>query len=776
MKKMILLACLSLIFTMATQAQNRISGKVTDVKNAAIPFVNVSLMSQDSALITGSTTDDNGKFKLAYNNTKVASYLLRISYVGYVTQYIQMKNLNHSVDMGTIVLDEVSQQLGEVQVTGNAVVHKVDRMLLFPTESALKNAYNPYDLLFNMSIPHLQVNALSKSLSANGGSVQLRINGVKASQAEVTALLPKDIVRFEMIENPGERYGDETLGAVLNIIVRHREAGGLVNAQLTNSPMLPFGEDFLTAKYNYGKSQWGVNYSLSYRDFRKIRTDKSETFNLADETIRRVQEGVNDRKKSNTHDIDFSYNYSEPDKYVFNAVFRNNIIDAPFQGESNKLYDASDASHYILSKIKNSSSSYSPALDLYYQRNLPKQQVLTLNVTGTLIHSTSDRNYFEQTVENVPLADITTNVSGNKRSVIGEAIYDKRFKKITLSGGLRHYQMYAKNQYSGSSPVTSEMNQMRSSAFAELQGNLKKVSYGVSVGMTRSYFKESGESHTYYTFTPTVKVAFAPHKNGYLSYRFNTSPQIPSLSSLTNVEQYIDTIQISRGNPNLKTYNVYNNNLNYSFNKGKFVFMTDVTYSYKDNCIMENVFAEGNHLVIMDDNQRSYQSLQVGPTFIFRGLDLLKLKNFLTLSLECGFARYWSNGNNYTHTYNNFYYNAQFAASYKSFALLGQFSKNRNTLMGETIFKGENQTVLLANWSHKNLQLAVGMLFPFTNNYKTGLERVSKVAPNSSWTYAKETGQLLVLKLSYNFEFGRQYNSIRKRTNNSDSDSGILKM
>ena len=71
MKKMMFLACLSLIFTMATQAQNRISGKVTDVKNAAIPFVNVSLMSQDSALITGSTTDDNGKFKLHITTQKL---------------------------------------------------------------------------------------------------------------------------------------------------------------------------------------------------------------------------------------------------------------------------------------------------------------------------------------------------------------------------------------------------------------------------------------------------------------------------------------------------------------------------------------------------------------------------------------------------------------------------------------------------------------------------------------------------------------------------------
>ena len=32
------------------------------------------------------------------------------------------------------------------------------------------------------------------------------------------------------------------------------------------------------------------------------------------------------------------------------------------------------------------------------------------------------------------------------------------------------------------------------------------------------------------------------------------------------------------------------------------------------------------------------------------------------------------------------------------------------------------------------------MMFPFTNNYKTGKERVSKVAPYTSWSHAKEIG------------------------------------
>ena len=45
------------------------------------------------------------------------------------------------------------------------------------------------------------------------------------------------------------------------------------------------------------------------------------------------------------------------------------------------------------------------------------------------------------------------------------------------------------------------MNQAKTAAFAEVQGNIRKVSYGVSAGLTRSYFKEGGEEHTYYTFT-----------------------------------------------------------------------------------------------------------------------------------------------------------------------------------------------------------------------------------------------------------------------------------
>ncbi len=660
--------------------------------------------------------------------------------------------------------------LGEVTVKARTVIQKLDRTLFVPTREARRSAYNPYDLMFGMAMPHVLVDPLSKTVSANGGEVQLRINGIKASQTEVAALLPKDIVRIELIENPGKRYGDESLGAVVDIIVRNREAGGLVNAQTTNSPIVPFGENTLTAKYNRGHAQWGVSYAMNYRDISHAHTDRTEDFHLTTTDIHRTQTGIDDRLTWNDHAVDLSFNYMLPERYTFNAVLRNYYKSAPHQGSKSMI----DQQLYAQTRL--SQSTLSPSLDLYFQRILPRQQTLTLNLTGTLISSERDRHYTETLTSGRSLADIVTNVDGHKRSIIAEAIYDKQFKQVAFSAGLRHYQMHDRNKYTGSSPVTSEMNQSRSSFFTELQGKWKTWSYGISAGATRSWFHENDKSHTYVTFTPTLRLAVVPHKDGYLNYRFSTDPQIPSLSGLTDVEQAVDTVQLVRGNPALKTYNVYNHTLNYSYRFGKWMAMLTTTYAYHHRPIMEDVRVEGDHLVITQDNQRSYQVLNITPMLSVSGVSLFGMKNLLTVSLECGFTRYWSKGNTYSHTFNNFYYNATFMLSHKEFALMGQARKNRDYLMGETIFKGENMTVLMAVWNHKRLQLGAGILFPFVNNYRAGQERLTEVAPYRSWTYVKESGNLFLLRMNYHFEFGKSYQTKDRRTHNQDTEDGLLTM
>ena len=766
---------LVLLATLHIQAQNlSIKGRVTDASQEAIIAANISLWATDSTLVTGTTSDAQGKFALG--KIKQGNYRLTISFIGYRSE-ILLLNLNKSLHLEDVQLQEDAVGLDEVTVSASNVLQRVDRQIILPSESQLKRSFGAYDLLDKLGIARLQVDKFTNSMSiSGGGAVQTRVNGIKVTDKELAAIRAKDVWRIEFIEDPGKQYGDEEMGAVVNIILRRRETGGMVNFQFSDSPHTLWGENFLTAKFNYKNSEWGIDYFNKNGRYHS-RLVSHETFFLGNRTIDRIKEGIEDESTSLSliNNLNLTYNLTKTDKYVFNAILRNSINNAPYQNELNKMW-AVGSTESIYSYTHNHSTSYSPALDLYFQHTLPHQQSIQINVTGTFIHTRNNRKYKEYEDENSPLADILTLVDGNKRSIIGEAIYEKRFKDVKLSGGTRHYQMRTENEYKGSNPTTSEMDQSQTSAFFEVQGKVKDFSYAGSVGITRAYFKESGEDHTYYTFTPTVRLSYNLKKAGFLRYRFNISPAIPSLSSLTDVEQAIDTIQIVRGNPLLKTYQQFTNSLSYSYSKKKFNINISIRHQYYDNPIMESVFVENGKLILMDNNQKSYQSLNGELMLGTNGADILGLKNFLTLNASIGYTRTWSEGLEYNHTYNDFYYNLMVQLQYKNISLGGQFRKVANYLYGETIKKSENQTVLMAMYTKQNLQAGFGVMFPFTNNYKVGKERISQVAPFRSETFVRETGQMLVLRVGYTFEFGRRHKAGNKGLDNSDTDNGIINM
>jgi hypothetical protein len=66
----------------------QIRGTVTDTDRNPIPFANVAIYSlPDSALISGTTTDQDGAFLLLADNNS-PNALLRVSFIGYETQTV----------------------------------------------------------------------------------------------------------------------------------------------------------------------------------------------------------------------------------------------------------------------------------------------------------------------------------------------------------------------------------------------------------------------------------------------------------------------------------------------------------------------------------------------------------------------------------------------------------------------------------------------------------------------------------------------------------------
>jgi hypothetical protein len=360
-----------------------------------------------------------------------------------------------------------------------------------------------------------------------------------------------------------------------------------------DSPHVLFGQNSFDLKLNRNNSEWGLSYSNRNRGSKHTSYDINEKFNLEKGIVERIQDGLDDKNKSIYNNVNLSYNYYLADKTIFNVLIRNEFNNIPYDNRSSLMTEDMVKSY---SYINTKNRSYSPVIDIYFNQYLKTNQSIEFNLVTTYLETKNLRRYRKVDETNQEIFSAITDVDGKKYSVIAEGIYDKEFENLKLTGGLRHYQMNTENKYKGSDPVKSDMDQSKSSAFAEIQGNFKKLNYLLGIGLTRTWFKENNESHTYYIVNPNVRLGISPHKNGYLNYQFDINPSIPSLSSVSDIEQPIDDILISKGNPGLKTYKTISNSLNYSLSQKKIRENLHVSYQYFDDPIMETIYVNGNNV------------------------------------------------------------------------------------------------------------------------------------------------------------------------------------
>ena len=133
--------------------------------------------------------------------------------------------ISGNINLGTIEMNEASQELGEVVVESKAVIQKVDRQILLPNKEQMAASSDGVSLLQNLQIPRIVINPVENTIKTlSDESVQLRINGIEATSEEVMAINPKDVIRIEYHDQPGVRYNGAA--AVINYIVKHRDTGG----------------------------------------------------------------------------------------------------------------------------------------------------------------------------------------------------------------------------------------------------------------------------------------------------------------------------------------------------------------------------------------------------------------------------------------------------------------------------------------------------------------------------------------------------------------------
>lgn len=762
--KNILMLALALMVQLALVAGNKIAGTVVDGgDNSQLPGVSIMLANDSGDMVKGVATDEMGRFEIA--DVEDGTYLLHVTYIGYTPQSISLTNLDGDVNVGIVKLEQKPNVLGEVVVEGGAVINKVDRQIILPTSAQRKASTNGVSLLQHLQIPSLAINPIDKSVKTNfGADVQLRINGVEATKGEVVALRPRDVVRVEYHENPGLRYGSAT--AVVDFIVKKNETGGNVAADLMNGiKPLGAGDYNVSARYNRNKSALSAVFSWERRDLDWIR-ENYESFVYPNMILENKEIGNPTRIKYDNINLSLSYNYAD-DKNMLNIAFRDVYNNTPnsFSDRNSVLYQGEDVYGIV---DRQATKSHIPSLDVYYQRNLGGGQNLYLDVVGTYLKSSNDRQY-SMTMVGIEPTSIVSEVDGSKYSVIGEVIYERPLWGGSLTTGAKHSHSQMDNVYDGGIRSKVKMNMEETYLFAEYKSRVKKLDYMVGIGAMRTSYRQGGLSQEKYVARPTLTLSYNVTNDISLRYNAYMSGYSPSLSDLSDVSQEMDAYQVRRGNPGLHSVTFYTNSLSASWRNRYVNVELSGRYSYDDNPIMEETTFEDNKFVRTFANQQGFHRLNVQAT-----VQVFPFRDYIQVRLTPFFNRYISNGKDYTHTHSNWGFRGSIMAMYKNWGMMIDMNTSYHELWGETITKGEQLHSIAVGYNTEKWGIQAMFMNPFTKRYEQGVDNLSRLAPYKQIAYSDDFRRMVMINVSFNLDFGKQRGISGRRINNSDTDTGIL--
>ncbi|MFD2564041.1 outer membrane beta-barrel protein [Aquimarina rubra] len=619
-------------------AQNSIKGNVTDQNQESLIFANV-IVYQDKTdtAISAMATSEKGEY--FFENIKAGSYRIEVSMLGYDTKISEIFSLSNTGSELVMNFVLQSEQLDEVLITyKKPIIKQTAEKLIVDIEKSEMINTNLQDVM--KKVPGVIVT--NGNINYGGQSnIKILINGKTTDYMDVASLLremPADnIVRVELIQQPGAEYDAEGSGPIVNIILKKNVklgTHGNIRSTIGYVDDLTYGTSASVASYRnklnwqasagYNRSSWREDLIISRQvldetyDQTSISPFDPETYRLSGgvdyyvnntNTIginaNRIQ-SLSDRitknnttvSNGNTSATLLTDNSYDRDRitYTFNPYYeyddqKNKItldfsyIDYMFKNENN-LFQIEE------SPIEYNNQRYFQNADFEiftyqgdYKRTQNDNFSWGLGAKYSQVNSDSDLQALTENDQ----GEFINNENQSNRFLIDEsilAVYSKfnaKYNKWSFSGGLR----WEESDTEGTSVTQNETRSRK----------ISKLFPSLSLG--REITEEIG-----------VNVAY--------SYRI----QRPSYSSLNSFVYYYDPFTFEEGNPNLKP--AFTNSFRFNLTYEDQPFFS-VSYGQTKDALFEiitqnDTSAETSRSVINLAENNNFTASLFGPLDFIKGL------------------------------------------------------------------------------------------------------------------------------------------------------------
>lgn len=250
-------------------AQKNIVGTVLDPNDAPLPYATISVLAfPDSTWLTGTSTDENGRFQL---NVDANDVWLQLAFLSFETKTIGPISLtNITTELGNIQMSQSNMTLEEVVVQGekSQVEFKLDKRVFNVGKDLSNIGGNATDILDN--IPGITVDVEGGVELRGSGNVRILINGQPSSLTSgdnnaLNQLQASMIEKIEVITNPSARYEAEGEVGIINIVLKKNRQKGL-NGSVDLNTGIPHNHGIgLNLNYRRNKFNFFTNVGGNFR-------------------------------------------------------------------------------------------------------------------------------------------------------------------------------------------------------------------------------------------------------------------------------------------------------------------------------------------------------------------------------------------------------------------------------------------------------------------------------------------------------------------------------
>ena len=527
-----------------------------------------------------------------------------------------------------------------------------------------------------------------------------------------------------------------------------------IGADLTNTLTAVNGDETVYGKFNYGKSEFGVNYSLDYQNFKGTGYEEQATYELESGEKRSIlRQQLDGQNKSLNHNIQLTYSLSDSN-YVFQSK-----LSASRDIQPHRLWSKFDSF-----EDRSSSRTSSPALDLYFHRDFKRHQSLTANAVATYIKTDSHAEHNEG-------GNYAYNVTGKTYSLWTEAVYENRLKPFTLSLGAQYGQKYINNVYSGDANADNAMRSSTLYFFGQLKGRLGKLGYMGGLGVSTRYYRQAEWNDRFLLFRPKLTVAYPLARNLRAKYDFEVSQHVSQIALVSDVSIKQNAMETLVGNPEITPNRVTSHDLRLTYSTPRIMSELQGYWRLNANCNMEKYTRKDGHFFQTQTNAGNECSF-----FFIQSYNRWEaIPEHLSITLYGGIYRFYNFTDNYRHTYTAFNGGASVEAYLGRWTLTAYADNGWNFMEGEHRGHQAPAWYLTASYQLKNITLSLYAQHPFCARPLTNkTEVLSRYIHKDITQHSRDFGNMLTLNITWHLSSGRKYRDIQRTMNHRDTETGIL--